>query len=69
MADFAAAFGAMRRGLRVRREGWRHIGVALKIDGTDIVMVDTRGRELRPIPLRELVVEDMLASDWEHIPD
>jgi hypothetical protein len=69
MADFSAALGAMRRGLKVRREGWAHVGVALKIDDTDIVMVDTKGRELKPIPIHVIETQDMIATDWEHIPE
>jgi hypothetical protein len=67
MADFAAALGAMKRGLRVRREGWAKYGLSI---GFEEGKVTWRSKAiLGSQPLKEIEAVDLFATDWEHIPD
>lgn len=67
MADFSDALGAMKRGLRVRREGWAKYGLSLAIFDGELVSLNKIDERYRPLKIFE--VADMLATDWEHIPD
>lgn len=67
MADFSAAFGAMRRGLKVRREGWTHHGLSISIQGDRLFWHSAKLGYSKFLSSLDAV--DMLATDWEHIPE
>jgi hypothetical protein len=70
MADFGAALGAMRRGLKVRRADWKNLGMAFALvkDGLDnevLVLVHSdRSQSL----IENVHISNITATDWEHIP-